>query len=364
MGALLAVLLWVPVAAAAQDPARRAAALERLAAREAGAGTDPAALAAVGKGYLDLGAHGRALAAAERALETDPQDAEALAVKARALRAGKDLEGALAAYRAIPRGHPQAAVAAAQIRDLEGALIRQGRRGPELGGGIASAQDAPPAAGASFVSRLDRAFGMRGRSGTLDGTIRKAGNGRAASLADLERAGIRFEAGRSDQKDAVEVREEGGRQVVSVSPAVLKSARDARVAAQFGRGLEEAATARDYDGIGEFIRKVGGRVKAVRILIELDAGDKEPKAGEGEADRKLLADRGVVDAVVAGAISNKFPRLQLMQMLQAAGNAKDSGDVSDVGVMIKFISVDPNTPGFDSRSTDEGDYLTRLRNGQ
>lgn len=362
MPVLLALLLALPVRAAGIDPAKRAAAMERLAAREAAAQDDPAALAAVGKGYLALGAHGEALAAAERALETSPQDGEALAVKARALRAGRDLEGALAVYRAIPRGHPQAAVAAAQIRDLEGALARMGRPAgttPTTKSVSAAAETTPRTASGNTTRRLERAFRLRGLSKTLEGTIRKAGNGRTRSLADLERAGIHFELGRSDQKDAVEVREEGGRQVVSVNPAVLDSPRNARVAAQFGRGLEEAATQRDYDGIGRFIRKIGGRVKAVRILIELDGEDRMPERGVGPSDRELLKDRAVTEALQTKAVL--WPdKMEAIALSEIAGMAEDADDASDVAVMIESIRVHLGQSARFIYSTQETGYLNDL----
>jgi tetratricopeptide (TPR) repeat protein len=359
MGGLLLLLMASFIEAAPADPGARAAALERLSAREAAARDDPAASAAVAKDYLELGENRRGLALAERLLAADPGDGTALALKARALRAADDLEGALAAYRAVPRGHLQWGVAQAQVRDLEGALTRRGRRPePVAAPAELTAPGSRPAAaqGGAVLRRLERAFGLRGRSGTLDGTIRKAGGERAASLRDLERAGIRFEIGSEGQRDAVEVREEGGRQVVSVSPAALGSAREARVAAQFGRGLEEAAVQRDYDGIGEFIRKLGGRVKAVRILIELDAGDRHPEDGVGPADRDLLRNRAVAEAASQGTMSNRFPMGERIEMMRAADQARKTGDATDVGGLLTFLSSAPRPD-----SPEESSYLAGLR---
>lgn len=255
------------------------------------------------------------------------------------------MKAALEAYKAIPPTDPKAPMAAVQIRELQGKLDRLGRgEGSDAaagqirdgGQGGTDAGGAGTGGSASIAGKLQSAFGLRGRSPTLSRVIDKAAHGRAASFADLERAGIRFEMGAKGQKDAVQLSERDGKQVLTLSPSVFASGKNERVAAQMGRGLEEAATQRDYEGVSEWLRKVGGRLVAVKVLIEVAVGDAGIVRTPG-ADQRLLDDRAAVEKskAMSGEIQlGAFP--DSIKYITAYSQAANEGFKTPLNIFLYF----------------------------
>lgn len=309
------------------DAKRRAA--DSLADQEGQFKNDPVALAVVGQAYASLGDPARAGLVADRLLAQDPRNGDGLAIRGRALQAQGDLRGALAAYKSVPPGHPQATLAATWQRQIQQDLERQGGSvrpaGWDRPQGDSSGSGAGPDAGplpAAFRQRLQAAIAERAQSPTLDSTL-QAASPNGATLADLNAAGIYFKPAPAEQKSAVQLIENGGTFTVSIRADAL--AQPERAAAHFGDGVKRAVTDRDNSGIAWVAMTALGRITGARIHKELAPGDIDAHPAN-PSDRDLMLARKFNDLRGSpynagsedyGTLANQF--LPMFNVMAASG---------------------------------------------
>ena len=272
-------------------PAQKTAALEALSRNESELGADPVALAEVGAAYLALGSGPRALSAAERVLAQDPGNPVALGVKARLLAASGDKGAARQLLAQIPPGHPQAALALAAIQlERDPSSPGSGPTPAPAGPRPAAIAQAGPAG--DLGRRISGLLAKSGQSAELNSTLSDAGG---YSVADLDRAGIRFRAAPADQTDAVRLIENkaDGTFIVSLRADALNSS-DARAAAHVGNGIRQAETDRDHPTLGWAINVARGWMTGGRIHRELAPGDID-HAPSNPSDNDLMIQRRLLE---------------------------------------------------------------------
>ncbi|MBI3298412.1 MAG: tetratricopeptide repeat protein [Elusimicrobia bacterium] len=271
---------------------RKEEALRLLASRQDSFDDDPAKSAALSEAYMSLGDSSRALSLAEAALLRDYSNPDALGVKARVLAGLGQTAEARAILARLPAGHPQRGLVDTAIR-----LSREPSAGPPPSPAAAAEPVRPgvlPAGVPPELGRkLERAFGLRGRSETLDGALRQA-----RSLEDLARQGIHFRPAAADQAGAVRlaIDREAGTYTVFVRPDAMGS--DARMAAHFANGLTQANLNRDDSTVAWLKSVVGGWLAGARTHKELAPSDAIDRP-QNPSDNDIAIQRRLLDLPAA-----------------------------------------------------------------